>query len=72
MVVVLELCHWKEVVLVILLFVYKDTKVLVQLLVDTLCLFIHLRVPSSRGGQPDSEKSIEFLSKGCDELWTFV
>ena len=71
-VVVLELYHWKKVIPVILLFVYEDTKVLVQLLVDTLCLFIHLRVPSSRGNQLDFKKPIKFLSEECDELWIFI
>jgi len=68
MVVVLELHYWEEVVPVILLFVHKDTEVLVQLLVDMLCLSVCLRVPSSRGGQPDSKKPIEFLSEEYNKL----
>ena len=67
-VVVLELHHWEEVILVVLSFVYKDIEVLVQLLVDMFCLSIYLRVPSSKGGQPDSKKPIEFPSEKCNEL----
>jgi len=71
-VVVLELCHWKKVIPVILSFVHEDSEVLVQLLVDAFYLSVHLRVPSGRGDQPDSKKSIEFLSEEYDKLWTSV
>ena len=49
MVIILEFCYWKEIILVVLLFVYKDIEVLVQLLVDMFYLSIYLRMPSSRG-----------------------
>jgi hypothetical protein len=47
MVVVLELCQWKEVMPVILSLIDKEAKILVNLLVDTFCLSIHLRMPCS-------------------------
>ena len=71
-VVVLELYHWEKVIPVILSFVYEDTKVLVQLLVDIFHLSIHLWMPGGRGGQPYSKKPVEFLSEEYNKLWTSV
>jgi len=71
-VIILEFCYWKEVILVVLLFVYKDIEVLVQLLVDIFHLSIHLRMPSSRGDQFYSKKPTEFLDEEYNELQTSV
>ena len=48
MIVMLELCQEQEIVPVVLLFIYKYLEVLVQLLVDSLCLSIYLKVPGYR------------------------
>jgi hypothetical protein len=45
-VIVPELCHWKELIPIVLMLVYKDSEILLQLLVDTLCLSICLWVVS--------------------------
>ena len=46
-VIVLELRHRKEFIPVILPFVYKDSEILLQLLVDAFCLPVRLQVVSS-------------------------
>ena len=49
MVVILELSHGKEIIPIILPFIHKEMKVLLQLLVDTFSLAICLGVIGSRG-----------------------
>ena len=68
----LKLYYWKEVIPIVLLFVYKDIEVLVQLLINMLHLSICLRMPSSRRDQSYSKKPIEFSSEECNKLWTFI
>ena len=54
MIIVLKLCKQEKVVPVILLLVDKDTKVLVEFLVDTLGLTICLWVPCGHGHNFDA------------------
>ena len=49
MVVVLELSHEKEIIPIILSFIHEEVKVLLQFLVDSFGLTIHLGVIGSRG-----------------------
>ena len=53
-VIVLELSQWEEVKPAVLPFIDEDPKVLVQLLIDMLCLTVGLWVPCSRTCHFDS------------------
>ena len=69
-VIVLELRHWKELIPVILTLIYKDSEVLLQLLVDALCLSICLWVVSSSCRQCDAKQSVQFSGELRYKLWT--
>jgi len=51
MIVVLELRHGQQVIPIILPLVHEEPEVLVQLLIDTLRLFVSLGVPGCRRHQ---------------------
>ena len=70
MVVVLELCIWKEFIPVVLPLATEDLKVLFQLLIDVLCLSIQLRVICGRGLDFDSQQLVQFPSGFCNKLGT--
>ena len=71
-VVVLELRQGKEIVPVVLSLVYKDSEVLVKLLVNPLCLSVGLRMPGCGSCDLDSEEAVEFLGELRDKLWTTI
>jgi hypothetical protein len=59
MVIVLELRHWKEFIPVILSFIYKDSEILLQLLVDVFRLSVRLWVVSSGCRQCDTKQAVQ-------------
>ena len=59
MIVVLELCQWKQFVPIILPLIDKEAEILFQLLVDLLCLSITLQMVGRSGGQPYAEEAVE-------------
>ena len=60
-VVVLEFYHGQQVIPVILLLVDKQAQVLIELLINTLCLSISLQMPDCRRDQLYLQQLIEFL-----------
>jgi len=71
-VVVGELCEWKERVPVVLSFPDKDAYVLFQFLVNPFGLSVSLRMIGGRRGGFDPEQSVEFLHEQGDELWPSI
>ena len=72
MVVVGKLHGWWELVPVILLVVGEDADELFELLVDTLCLAVGLRVVSGGGGRFDPYETQKFSGELPNELWASV
>ena len=60
-IVILKLCTGEEIVPIVLPLVNKETKELLQFLVDPLHLSISLGVVCSSGCQLNSEKSVQLL-----------
>ena len=71
-IVVLELCQWKQFIPVVLLLVDKEAEVLFQLLVDLLHLSITLRMVGCSGSQPYAEEAVELSHQLHYKLWTSV
>ena len=68
MVVILELSHGKEIIPIILSFIHKEVKVLLQFLVDSFSLTIHLGVIGSRGCDANVKESVELMSEFVNKL----
>ena len=72
MIVVLELCQWKQFIPVILPLIDKEAEVLFQLLVYPLHLSITLRMVGRSGSQPYAEEAVELSRQLRYELQTSV
>ena len=72
MVIVLELRHWKEFIPVILTLIYKDSEILLQLLVDMLCLSVCLWVVSCSRRQCDTKQPVQLPGELRHKLRTSI
>ena len=72
MIVVLELCQWKQFVPVILPIIDTEAEILFQLLVDLLCLSITLQIVDCSGSQLYAKEVVELSHQLCYELRTLV
>ena len=61
MVIVLELCEWKEFIPVILPLIHEELEVLFELLVDTFHLALSLWVVGGGCDKPNPDHLIQFL-----------
>ena len=64
-VVVLELCQWKQFIPVVLPLIDKEAEILLQLLVDLLHLSITLWMVGHSGSQLYAEKAVELSCQFC-------
>ena len=71
-IVVLELCQWKQFIPVILPLIDKEVEILFQLLVDPLHLSITLWMVGHSGSQLYAEEVVELSHQLLYELWTLV
>ena len=71
-VVVLEFCHWQQVIPVILLLIDKQTQILVELLIDMLYLSIGLQMLGYRGDQLNFQQLVEFSYEQSYKLGSTV
>ena len=71
-VVVLEFHHQQQVMPVILLLIDEQTQILVELLIDMLCLSVSLQMPGYKGGQLNPQQSIKFFCKQSYKLRSTV
>jgi hypothetical protein len=72
MIVVLELGHRQEIVPVILSLIDEDVKILLQLLVDSFGLPIHLWVICSQSCNSDRQQAVQLTSELSNKLDTSV
>ena len=72
MVIVLELYIWEQLIPVILPFAAEDPEILLQLLVDVLCLPIRLGVICSGGLKLDPKQAVQFPSEFCNKVGTSI
>ncbi len=71
-IVVGKFSEWEPVAPVGLLIVDEDSEVLLDLLVDSFCLAIRLRMEGSRGIRRDVEHSVKFFHELGDKLWSLI
>ena len=71
-VVVLELCQWKQLIPVVLPLIDKEAEILLQLLVDRFHLYITLWMVGYSSSQLFAEKAVELSCQFCYELQTLV
>src|SRR5882762_2554677 len=71
-IIVCELCHGQPIDPVRLLMVYKEPKVLLDLLIDPFCLAVCLRMEGSRCGHLDSQELIDFSHNFGGELGSLI
>ncbi len=71
-VVVHEFCEWQPISPVVLSIVNKDSEIFFNLLVNSFCLAVCLRMPGSRSIRRDVQESVELFHELGDKLRTSV